>query len=71
MHKFLPDFVNMHAVPLLALNPGDTTGGGYYVFTMFRCPVPTWTHLQSGQVHYIHAAAEASYDCAFLSSVVK
>jgi len=36
--------------------------GGYYVFTVSRCPVPTRTCSHGGQVHYIHAAAEASYD---------
>ena len=29
---------------------------------LFRCPVPTWTRPQGGRVHYIHGAAEASYD---------
>ena len=27
-----------------------------------RCPMPRWTRLQGGRVHYIHAAAEVSYD---------
>ena len=43
-------------------------GGGYYVYTVSRCPVvcpvPTWTQPQGGRVHYTHAAAEALYDRA-------
>jgi len=27
-----------------------------------RCPVPTWTGSQDGQIHYVPVAAEASYD---------
>jgi len=38
----------------------------YYVFTMSRCSdvclMPTWTGPQGGRVHFIHAAAKASYD---------
>ena len=47
--------------------------GVYYVCTMSRClsrcSVPTRTRPQSGRVHYMYAAAEASYDRAQSSAV--
>ena len=38
------------------------------VFSMSRCPEPTWTCLQGGQVHYTHTAAEASYTHGYVVS---
>ena len=74
IRQHLPWTTMLHwQVYLFSTRARMSLGTTYYVFTMYRCPVPTQTrplcrrvysraNIEGGRVHYARAPAEASYN---------